>query len=403
MKDLLQQLLQRWEQAFDEIDQLTYHKSQVTTIQYAEGFRYNLSSYSPDSFPSQGAMLEKPGDSDQDNLYEYGINDKGRPCFVTFKHVFNGISWEGYYTYSDALAEYVEYCLNTGIPSVIDRLNFLDGKKVSYQSLHINTRGSMFSSNPRSKKEIIDFIKNDDHSLIYTITSYLYGHDNRIEKTTSLHNMPGIGQYTTYDEYAYDEHHNLDTIRTFFKNGDNRLSYCRVPENITTTALIETVAQAMAQSISETLLKAEIRQPIHILELNYRFADSYIPLLVYKSAPSVNEQVVSYFDFTNEYYNGVQVDILPFEREFAQLEQLMNEIGDMGLGRTMLRKTAYLLTTSKIFGKTKTTGDFAAYAVDLSLEGHSHEEFEEILIECGLTPTDIEYWKEKGILPRYNS
>jgi hypothetical protein len=66
----------------------------------------------------------------------------------------------------------------------------------------------------------------------------------------------------------------------------------------------------------------------------------------------------------------------------------------------MLRKAAHLLTKNKLFGKVKVSDDFAVYAIDWSLEGHSDEDFEEILKECGVEADVIEHWKQTGMLPR---
>ena len=71
----------------------------------------------------------------------------------------------------------------------------------------------------------------------------------------------------------------------------------------------------------------------------------------------------------------------------------------MDLGRSMLRKAAYILTRNKLFGKLNITEDFTAYAIDWFIEGHSDAHFEAILRECGVEAGVIEKWKQKGILP----
>lgn len=76
----------------------------------------------------------------------------------------------------------------------------------------------------------------------------------------------------------------------------------------------------------------------------------------------------------------------------------MRSEDDWGLGTKMLWKTARILTQSKLFGKVQVTEDFAAFAIDWSLEGHDDEEFEEILIECGVEVEVIKLWKQTGIL-----
>jgi hypothetical protein len=400
MENLLEQLIERWEQAFDELEALPYHKALVKTTQYADGWRYRLEKFELDHFPGNGSMVKDKDSIDGGMLYEYGFNAEGLPCYVTFRHDYNQVTWEGFYTYSESHVEYIEFCLNTGVPSVLTRVTYREGRKVFFQHLAINGGGSGYAYSEMNKKEIVNAIKNDGFSLISTVKRYEYGHTDRIEKAFNMHTTPGIGKFTSYDEYTYDENQNLDTIRTFFEQGTSRLTYCRIPEMMTPESLTESLAEAMARSIADILAKQDLIQPIALLELSYHYADVYIPLLVWKSAREVEEQSArEAFDFINKYHDAVQVEILPFEQLFAQLEQMMDERGNTGMGSTMLRKAAYLLTRNKLFGKVKVSDDFAAYAIDWSIEGHSHADLEEILLECGLGEDVIETWKQKGMLP----
>jgi len=401
MEKLLEQLLHRWEQAFGDLETLPGYKAQVKTSQYSDGSRYNLAKFDWDSFPSDGPMTKKKDDIVPMALHEYGFTDQGRPCYVAFKHDYNQIIWEGFYTYSNTLVEYVEFCLNTGVPSALMRMEFQENKKVSFQSIVINGRGSGYSLSQMPKEELINKIRNDGFSLISTVTRYDYSSTGRIEKATSIHITPGIGKFTSYDEYTYDENQNLDTIRTFFEQGTNRLTYSRLPEGIDPESLVESLARAMAISISETLVDQNLEQPIALLELSYHYADNYDPLLVWQTVQEVAEKLANNeFDFIPDYYGAaVQVEMLPFEKLFAQLQQIMEERDDSNLGRVMLRKAAYLLTRDALFGKVKVSDDFAAYAIDWSIEGHSNAHFEEILGECGVQVDVIEIWKQRGMLP----
>jgi hypothetical protein len=399
MQHLLQNLLQRWEQAFDEPEALFHYKSLVKTILYADGLRFDLEKFDRNSFPSGGPMSNEKDGIEPRALHEYGFNADGFPCYVTFRHDYNEITWEGLYSYSDTFVEYVEYCLNTGVPSAIQRVIYQGKRKVSYQSISINGRGSAYSRAQMSKEEIIHKIKNDDFSIISTVTQFHYDF-TKIKKATNIHITPSIGQFSSYDEYTYDENQNLDAIRRFFEEGNNRLIYCKVPEGMSAESIIENVAQEMAKSISEALAQQDIEEPIAFLELNYHYADNYIPLLVWKTAREVEDQLANNeFEFINEYHDAIQPDRVSFEKLFAMLELMMDESDDASLGRVMLRRAASLLTTNKLSGIVKVSNDFAAYAVDWSIEGHSNEHFEEILLECGVKANVIKEWKKKGILP----
>ena len=62
----------------------------------------------------------------------------------------------------------------------------------------------------------------------------------------------------------------------------------------------------------------------------------------------------------------------------------------------MIRKTCYLLTTNRMYGKVPVHADFIAYAVDWSMT-FEEEEIYQILIDCGITAATMTKWKELGL------
>jgi len=397
MKELLDDLLQRWEQAFDDIHLIDYYGDAVNTIQYSSGSRYDISKFNRTSFPSGGPMIEDSRGLEHSDLYKYGFNETGLPCYVEFGHVYNKVAWKGFYTYSGDEVKYIEFCLNTGVPSVFARMVFLDGRKVMLQHLVVNSRGSGYPH--LTPQERINELKNDESSFFITATSFKYEGD-RINTSSSIHNTPGLGMYTTTGEYIYDETGVLEKIRTFFEDGRSQLSYCRNKENLDLAALIDKLASAMASAIVEVLTYQNIQEPIALLELYYHLGDNYHPILSWQSTKEIEEKIQrGDIPFINDKYGGPGVDITPFEDLFVLLEQMMNENDDMEPGSVMLRKACTILTEGKLFGKIEATEDFAAYAIDWSIEGHNDEEFEEILSECGVTQDVIAIWRQKGMLP----
>lgn len=386
MDNLIDNLISRWEQAFDDIQQLPAFKAQVATTQYANGARYNLEKFDLHSFPSDGPL------SANKDSHEYGFNDKGLPCYVSFAHEHNQILWEGYYKYTDNLAEYIEFNINTGVPSALTSVTFENGRKVSSQRLLVNGRGTAYSHLKSSRTELIDKLKLD--SLFLTATSFEYDADGKIIRSVSTHVTPGIGKYNTHDEYTYAGSQ-LDKIRTFDDQGNSRLTYSHNSENLSTEALIEKLAQSMAESIAQSLTGYELELPLALLELGYHYADNYMPVLAFQSQKEV-EKKQGVEVFIPDTYANSHLDITPFEDLFAQMEQLMEEQDDMNIGQTVLRRAAAILNENKI--TIPTTNDFAVYAIDWSIEGHNVEELEEIFLECGVKPEIIATWKEKKFL-----
>jgi hypothetical protein len=400
MESLLEQLLEQWQNSFNELDTISDYKAQVKTTLYSYSSRYNLEKFDWSYFPSDGPLTKDKESVEGIGFHEYGFNDQGLPCYVAFRHDYNKVFWEGFYTYNDTLVRFVEFCVNTGVPSALIRMEFQEGRKVSFQRMAINGGASGYSLSQMSKEEIIGKIRNDGFSMISTVTRYHYDSTGKIKKASSIHISPGIGKFTSYDEYNYDKNQILETIRTFFEQGTNRITYCRIPENLSPDALVESLAEAMAALTVEAISNQRLTKPIALLELGYHYADNYIPLLAYQSAEDVAEKIARKESaFIPDYSDYLNVEIKPIENLLAQLEQMMDDQSNMDLGRRMLRKAAYILTRTKLSGKLNVTEDFAAYAIDWSIEGHSDAHFEEILIECGVEAGVMGKWKQEGILP----
>jgi hypothetical protein len=364
MEVLLEQLLERWEQAFDELETFSANKELVKGVQYPDGLPYDLTEIDENFFPEWEPMAN-----------------------------------EGRFTYQDTFVEFVKFNLDTRVPSVLKRMEFQDGKKISFQSIVINGSGAPAFSQ-MSKEEIINQIRNDGYSMISTVTRYEYGQTGRIEKSFSIHIAPGLGKYTSYDVYTYGEDQVLDAIRTFFEQGTNRITYSRIPEDMTPETLVDTFSAALAESIAKALEDQPPAQPIALLELSYHYADVYIPSLVCQSAQKVAERIANKdFPFIpDDYYSALKIETKPLEHFFAQLDQMMKEDANAELGRKTLRKAASILTRNKLFGKLEVTEDFAAYALDWSVEGYDDANFEEILVECGVEQHVISKWRKSGML-----
>lgn len=392
MDNLIDQLINRWEEAFDNIQTLPVFKAQVKTTQYANGARYNLEKFDQQSFPADG-----PLSSGKDN-HEYGFNDQGLPCYVAFSHEHNKTYWEGYYKYTDNLAEYIEFNINTGTPSAITRVIFENGRKTATQRLVVNGRGTIYGHLKSHRTELINKIKEDANALFLTATSFQYDQAGKIMRAESIHVTPGIGKYTSHDEYAYTDNQ-LDKIRTFDAEGNSRLTYSRNSANLSPEALVEKLAQAMALSITHTLQNYKMGLPLALLELGFHYADNYLPLLGIQSQQEVEQRhLKGEFTFITDNYIDALIDITPFEDLFAQMELLMEEQDDMNIGVKALRRTAAILTETKLFGKIATTGDFTAFAIDWSIEGHTTEELISIFLECGVQTDTITKWKQSNFL-----
>lgn len=399
-----QDLLSRWKHAFKETALLQQFKDKTDKERYIPGFRYNLKDYGTALFltPEEKIFPEARSREISDYHY-YGFTSDGMPCYTSFSHRVSKQSWEGYYSYSKDIVEYVEFCMETGIPSTIKRIIYQDGAKLVYQSLAVNSRGSIPSYKGKPEQEIINGIIEDQHSLFCTIEHYTT-EGGKIRKADCIAVAPGAGEYRYEDIYRYDANGKLDEIQTIYESGKASLSYVQLNNNIDVAQLSAALSENMANAIIDTLLQSDIEEPLSLLEINYRSVTEYLPLLTPRSLAftdkiSKEHEDEDIFDLiflsTEVSHAFIEMDVTNFERLFRQFIQIVEREEKWDLGTAMLRKVAYLLTTSKLDNRIAVSKEFAAYAIDWETD---MEEFEDILQECGVSANVITSWKDRGWL-----
>ncbi|NIG56950.1 hypothetical protein [Chitinophaga sp. Cy-1792] len=398
MEAQFENLLQYWKSLLSPADSISLASSQVQTTLYSDGSRYKLDDYTKTGFPAGGPMLAESETMEGHPLDAWGLNADGLPCYTRAVHAYNQLVWEGYYQYSENQVAYIEYCINTGLPSKVQRLTFEGDKKISAEWLSLNGRGSMENLTGYTPDEMVEELRNDAHTLIVNITRYDYDQEGKISQASHFYISPGGGQFTAHSVYNYDQHHQLDNIRQFFENG-SRLTYSKLSAEETPETIVARMAEVLAGAILRALKSATITEPLALLELGYRYVDSYIPLLTCIPAADFERSLKNgESTFPPEYDAFLQVDELPFEQLYSKLETLMEEMDDYELGRTMIRLAARHLTANKLEEMIPVTEDFCAYAVDWSIEGHDNENLKEILLECGVSETVVNKWEDAGLL-----
>jgi hypothetical protein len=399
-----QDLLARWKHAFNEMKDLPTYKDKIQTEKYIPGFRYDLKDYGTPLFLKPEEKLFPEARSREIGDYHfYGFTADGLPCYTSFGHRVSKVSWEGFYSYSDQVVEYVEFCMETGIPSTIKRYIYNNGEKIGYQSISVNGRGNIPVYKGIPAAAIIAGMIDDQYSLFCTIEKYT-SENGRILKADCIGIAPGDGEYRYEEIYRYDLTGRLDEIRTVYEDGKTSLAYVQLNNDIDIEQLLAAVSENMALAIIDTLLEARIEVPLSLLEINYKFVTEYLPLLTPRSLAFTDEISRNHADedifdliFLSTEVSHAYIETNPanFERLFRQFIQIMEREEKWDLGAAMLRRVAYLLTTSKLNNKIPVASEFAAYAIDWESD---MEEFEEILGECGVAGPVISSWKDRGWL-----
>jgi hypothetical protein len=399
MNNELKQLFERWKNAFNQQSVIDKYRSQVVTTRYADGWRYDLKNFEQTNFPAGGLLQESKEGITAITPYEYGFNQAGLPCYVSFQHQYNHMHWEGFYTYGQDLVEYVEFCVRENVPSAVQQLTYVDGKKVAWRSFRLNGGCPSNTSNGR----IMEELQKNPNSFIATINNYHYDDNGRLVSASGIENMPGPGQYDISDQYTYDENGVLDSIRRSYSSFPSQLIYCRIPEGTSAESLMDALAEAMAHAIVETLVNDKVEQPMALLSLSYQYGGNCLPLLCYTSGPALAKQLTPPVDkydqlvFHNMDYIDLKLEHASFERLFAQFQVLMEQHDDSEMGTALLSKVASLLNVNKLYGKIDVTNDFGAYAVDWSIEGHAYDEVIAVFKNCGIATNTLETWKQRGM------
>lgn len=397
---MLKQLMERWEKAFDEIELLSeYHRS-AKTFKYATGSCFDLKNYTKENFSPENPLADTaPDDSVLYN--EYGFDASGLPCYTSFPYNGSKSKWEGYYTYNGHLVEYVEFNIQTRVPSCIERVLFEGNRKISFQRIFINTRGSAPAYIDLPKEEKISRIKNDKYSIHVQIEEYEYDND-KIVKAECFGIAPGKGEYEFQKIFSYDKRGYLDEIRDFYPEGSSRLSYARPAENYDLQEISDRLASLIAESVVDTLVKNKVESPVAMVELGYQYVYTYLPVVISRPESLKQEVIEGGENIWEGLFLGfddlLHLDTIKFERLFEQFMQIIENTKDYKIGTRMLRKSASLLTKNRLMGKIPVADEFFTYVIDHSVEGHSKDEFEEILKECGMEDNIIEDWNRRGWL-----
>jgi hypothetical protein len=388
MTNLYNDLCERWRRAFVEIDKLAAYKAAGQTIRYADNFRFPLSGFTPDDFPAGGPLTMERTSS---TITAYYLDTAGRPVFVSFGNPQERYyQWQGFYSYSPDLVEYIEFNLATGNPSDLERIVYGNGKKMNYQRLSLSSKGTNTVS--------VDDLRDEIMARTIAIEEYSYDGD-RMAEVDCLYSGSGIDLLQYKKAYSYLDTGELDTIQSIYEHGRTKLIYVRPDPNFNEEHAVDDLAARLAALIIDTLVANNVQQPVALLNLSYRTIRSWIPTInptsqADKAVVLENRRGKDVFGhlFIPPNYNDIDLDITRIERAWKQFFDYVERERRSNPGEQMLRKTARLLTLGKLDGKLAVADEFVAYALDGEFEIN---QLPRVLLECGLPETTLQEWKEK--------
>jgi hypothetical protein len=390
LKIAKEQLINRWIKAFDEIGEINLVASRTVKIKYAEASRFDLHDYNNGRVKQGGKLFDKKPD-DKSDYHEYGLDQTGFPTVTKFRHSWNKIDWIGYYKREESFVEYIEFCLNTKVPSAINRIIFEKGKKSSFQFLKINGGASYFHVS--TKEEIVKDILNSETFLMFSIQEYEY-ENNLITKAFGLANTPGIGEFTFNDFYNYNGEKELLEIKRYFEKWPVQIEYIK-PSGRSMTVLLKELAELFVKYIINILLRNDTKDRLCFLVLSYHYCDDFWPSLEIVTEETREQALnddMDYLLLNNEIYENITSKTESpklLKKDFKEFTQRMEAFDNYNWGRRFLIQISKILTQNKLEGLIPVTDDFVVFPIDWTLT----EDIGEILIKCGAKKSKVKEWK----------
>ncbi|TWF40441.1 hypothetical protein FHW36_104123 [Chitinophaga polysaccharea] len=393
-------LLDRFTAALDESDRICEKKKAIVMTVYSDGNRYDISRYRDGVIPAHGALLTEPPET---NPYTYGLDADGRPCYSRAEHTWNKVYWEGFYHFSDAAIEYIEFELSSMKPVKLIRLLLENGRKKGFQFLQLNglTLGRQYEG--LSPREIAEQLPTNE---ICSLSLYHY-ENNRITHADCWSSFPGSGPENHQEIYTYNSSGELEEINAVDKDLKRRPIFVTSSE-LTIEELADQLAAQIGQVIGDTLSQVAFDSPLAIVQLNYREISSYHPYLMVVTVEEQEEILKE-----SSYREDLLVDLfispanhiptLPdsYERLFVAFMNRVKDTNNYYAATRMIRKVANILTTEKLYGKVPVSPGFIAFSVDWSMTPDNNE-LAEIMLECGMSTETLANWQQKGIFVQDN-
>lgn len=222
LDELRTELIAHWRRAFERVDEITADPPADADVVYTRYPAYALEGYSPKKF-KPGARVSRAPHPDGDD-YVFHLDAERRPTHVRFAHRINGVDWRGIYRYARDHVEHIEVCIQTGIPSLYNRLTLEGSAVLAEQRFVCNSGGSDERLDGLAAREKADAILADPHAYFIYLTLYRL-EDGLPISADEFHEASGRTHRPTR-EYVYSAG-KLQRIIQRWPGGEERTLYKR--------------------------------------------------------------------------------------------------------------------------------------------------------------------------------
>lgn len=387
-EELRADLLSRWKAAFARLAMVKAKVPGVVETVYTPYPAFALANYSPKKFKPGARLAKKP--SRDGNDYAYQLDAQGRPLHMRTSHRFNRVDWQGVYRYGETEVEVVEFCMQTGTPSLYNRL-ILDGQHVlAEQRFVCNSGGSDSGLKKLSTAKKIERVLSDPYNYFIYLTRYRV-EDGIIRGGEEYHEVSGKIDRPTL-EYTYATDGALQRIVQVWPGGFRRTQFAAKGSGpkVSLKDLSEKLSEKLAKDILARLKKTKFGARLVALELSYRYPQHHIPQLI----PLTERDEVESLTLAAEIDSKRWIELS--EEDFVpEITQFNERVQDSETAVAKMLRAAALLVTKAAPKAIKVTPGFVAFPIDWELEG---DDLGKILKQCGASPAKLREWKNQGWL-----
>ncbi len=415
----LQQVLDRWKQAFRQYDELKASaEPAVVRWEWASRERYTPLPFYYQRFPPRGRVLRGPpteagyflhyGFDDQDRVRLhrlYGYTDMGGKQRLA-RHMAHGVETkdalaETFVNYQDTLTESIEFSVPPRIPLIVKQIFYERGQVVRFVSFRLNGYTPLYSQKGKNPDKLYEWL--GYNGRFKTVEEYVYAGD-RLVQIVGYSEIPGVAPYSYTDRLTYQAEGGLEQIERVYQDGTKQGLYRRRAKGETFQSIRESAVRLMIEAVVSRIRAANIRERLYCIELSYQAGEHHFPPYVIPGPESYRENLLASRGQAARY--EIFSPVLQSNKWFLEItdpaaieisERLEQEIraGEKWETATsILREVAAALTRYDWTGIAETTPDFVVFAIDHEMEGDQLDR----VLGASVSQAQIREWKSKGWL-----
>jgi hypothetical protein len=354
--------------------------------------RFNLLNWGSPDVVAGGKVYPAQNSIDPITVeYIYVLDEAGRPLTMALRDSEKRDISQGEFRYSTDEIEFVEFNLESKIPSLYERVTFRDGIRTSYQRLAENI-GGMIPPRWRNldRRELARQFQASRLNYYLSVEAYDVA-DGRIRGGESLMEGSGSGSRFALD-FAYLADGQLNSVSRRYPDGSVQTLFLR-RSNRTLDELTNDLARRIADRVMGEMRRRTFGAPVIGIELSYQSGNE-LPFVTYLTeADNLAEFPITDASVTQREIPVREEHVGP---QIAEFMARIEEEDDLSADTRMVRRAARLINLEANPGFPRAK-DFVAYAIDWEIAGNGTQ-LVQLLEECGASKAAIDSWKKRGWL-----